>query len=583
MATGVDDVRAGSIPRSSSVPGALRVPFVAGLVLFFAYVAMSFLLDPGGFLGTDTGGKVATVKVMSERGDFDPDVGYWAAEWDPEGRVHGLYYTSVIGDRYVNVTSLPMILAARPLWDVGGYRATLVLPMLGLVAVAFAARALSRRLAVGAERSDDGVAGAGSLPLGDDGWTSFWIIGLASPVVIYALDLWEHSLGLALMAWGVVAGFDAVFRRPTWWRGLLLGAAFGGAAAMRTEAFAYVATTTALCCISLVLTRRRDIGRAVVLGAAAVVGFLAAFGLNLMIEQAVLGEPMRSSRATGAASTGLTGFGTRFEEGLTTLFSPFPTRAGSGWAIGLCLAILLVMVARRATSAHPPPPVVIAAAVATFIFLWRFVDGAGFVPGMIPTTPFVAVALAWGWGDAHRRFLLLLAFVPVPLVVAFQFTGGAAPQWAGRYLLLSGLLAAIVGVSERHRLAPWARAGFIGLSVAVTAFGVVWLAQRSHDIADAGARLNAREEAVLLTPNGFVLREFGARYGEQRWLSSGSAEDFDFAVEVITRSGLEDFALVRIPTGHEPPELAGWRAVGTESVPFVSTVDFEVTTYERVG
>ena len=104
---------------------------VAGIVLLLVYVVLSFAMDPEGSLGTDTGGKVATVKVMSERGDLDPDVGYWASEWDPEGDVHGLYYTAHIGDRYVNVTSLPLVLAARPLYDVGGYRAALLLPMLG--------------------------------------------------------------------------------------------------------------------------------------------------------------------------------------------------------------------------------------------------------------------------------------------------------------------------------------------------------------------------------------------------------------------------------------------------------------------
>ena len=58
--------------------------------------------------------------------------------------------------------------------------------MLGAVLCAFAARALARRLG------------------GGDGWAAFWIIGLASPVAIYALDFWEHTLGLALMLWGVV-------------------------------------------------------------------------------------------------------------------------------------------------------------------------------------------------------------------------------------------------------------------------------------------------------------------------------------------------------------------------------------------
>ena len=36
------------------------------------------LNDPRGTLGTDTGGKLATLHVMDRGGELDPDVGYWA-------------------------------------------------------------------------------------------------------------------------------------------------------------------------------------------------------------------------------------------------------------------------------------------------------------------------------------------------------------------------------------------------------------------------------------------------------------------------------------------------------------------------
>ena len=74
--------------------------------------------------------------------------------------------------------------------------------MLGAVlARACGARALARRLG-----ARTGVA-------------TFWVIGLATPVAIYALDFWEHSLGLALMLWGVVLLFDVAEERAGAWRG----------------------------------------------------------------------------------------------------------------------------------------------------------------------------------------------------------------------------------------------------------------------------------------------------------------------------------------------------------------------------
>jgi hypothetical protein len=42
------------------------------------YVALSFANDPHGSLGTDTGGKTATLVTMNRNGNLDPDVGYWA-------------------------------------------------------------------------------------------------------------------------------------------------------------------------------------------------------------------------------------------------------------------------------------------------------------------------------------------------------------------------------------------------------------------------------------------------------------------------------------------------------------------------
>ena len=93
---------------------------------------MSFALnDPRGTLGTDTGGKLATLHMMERNGGLDPDIGYWAAGDDPTGVLHPLHYTYRMGDKWVNVTTFPMLYAAYPLYLVGGDRAVLLLPMLG--------------------------------------------------------------------------------------------------------------------------------------------------------------------------------------------------------------------------------------------------------------------------------------------------------------------------------------------------------------------------------------------------------------------------------------------------------------------
>src|SRR5438132_11672 len=203
----------------------MRRTLVGCVLLLAVYVGLSFANDPHGYLGTDTGGKVATLRTMQQHGGLNPDVGYWAARWDPKGGLHPLFYTAHIGGKWVNVTTLPMLYPAEPLYRLGGYRLILLLPMLGSVLAALAARVLARRL-------------------GGGGWVAFWVVGLASPLAIYALDFWEHSLGVALMAWAVVLLVDVVEGRAGWRAVLGAGLLFGSAATMRTEALVYALVAT---------------------------------------------------------------------------------------------------------------------------------------------------------------------------------------------------------------------------------------------------------------------------------------------------------------------------------------------------
>ncbi len=550
-----------------AVKAGLRRPAVAGLVLLLVYVCLAQLCDPNGFLGTDTGGKVATVKVMSERGDFDPDVGYWAAEWDPDADVHGLMFTTRIGDRFVNVTSLPMVLAARPLYDMGGYRATLLLPMAGSVVAAFAARALARR---GRE--------------GNEGWGAFWVAGLASPLAVYALDLWEHSIGIALMGWAVVLCFDARFEQGRWWSGIGAGLLFGAAASMRTEALVYGLVTTAVVTLGLLRAGRDRRWRSVIdpirVGMGVLVGVIGVTVANGLLERMVLGETFRSGRASGAASSGLASWGDRVSEGMVTVLSPFATTQTTGWVMGLCAVGAGALVVWRSRSR---PPVAVAGAVLVgFTWFRRLLDGSGFVPGMLAASPVAVVGLVRGWQRARQRFLTVIGVVAVPMVVAFQYLGGAAPQWGGRYLLMSSFLLTVVGVVNLHLLALWAQRFFVVVAVGVTAFGVTWLAVRSADFADAGRRLDARNEDVLITQEGFLPREFGATYPDQRWLAASPRHPLAEAADVARQAGVDSIGVVEVdPTG-SPPGLAGWQAVGEDSLPFVDGLSIRVTTYERV-
>ena len=471
------------------------VPLAAGVLLLLTYMLLSFLNDTKGNLSTDVGGKVATLEVMQQDGTAVPGVGYWAAQWDPEGRVHGLYYTSVVDGTFVNVTTLPVIELARPLFAVAGYRGALLWSMLGAVAAAFAARALAVRAGADRRRA----------------WWAFWLTGLASPVLIYALDLWEHAPGLGLMSWGVVAMVDAAQGRARW-TALAAGLAFGSAFSMRTEAAAYGFAVVGVGC--LLLWRRRGLLRAVISGALASVGFVAMAAANYGLEVALLGASLRTDRASGTAAVGGSGLGVRLKEAVTTTVGMFPSMAIDQLVVGGLMVLLLAWAVWRSSRPGDQRIARIAAAGAVVLFLLRSVDGLGFVPGFLVTGPFgvVALVLVTDARVAERaRDAVLMVVLALPIVWMFQFTGGAIPQWGGRYVLTSGLVLTAVGIGVSNLLDHWVRKVLIGLAVGIAVFGLAWMSYRTHEVARS-ARDVAVVDGPVVSSAEFWLRQLGAVY-----------------------------------------------------------------------
>ena len=485
----------GTLPGGrAGLPGALRHPLVAVLLLGLVYVGLTFTTDPRGFLGTDTGGKVATLEVMHARGDLDPDVGYWAAPADPDGLAHPLYYTTHLGDRWVNVTTLPMLLAGSPLFELGGYRAALLLPIAGALLCALAAVALARRL--GARE-----------PM-----MAFWAVGLATPVAVYALDFWEHTLGLAAMAWGIVALVDVAEGRAGWRAALGAGALFGVGATMRTEALVYGAVATAAVCLVLA-ARDRLVARAVGVGAAVVGGVVPLLVANDVLERVVLGGPLRAGRAAGTAASGGSELTARLEEAVRTSVDVNLAGLLGSAVIGVAIvAALGVGTWGLATGRLRSRLGYELLGSGGLLLVARIVRGLGFLSGMLIASPLAVVGLALAWRRAGPRRLTIVAVTALPVVWFTEFLGGAGPQWGGRYLLCSGLLLAVVGVVESAALPGRARWLVAATALVVTASGVAWLGVRSREVARTGRALRRRRRhgagehgGALLAGGGRVL------------------------------------------------------------------------------
>ncbi len=566
----------------------LARPPVAAAVLLALYVVLSLANDTRGYLGTDTGGKVATLEVMSRTGRLDPDVGYWAERWDPSGELHPLFYTSHFGDKWVNVTTLPVLFAALPLFDLGGYRAALFLPMAGSVAAALAARALALRL--GSQK-----------PM-----VAFWVVGLASLLTIYALDFWEHSIGVGLLAWAVVLLFDAARERErSLWRAAGAGVLIGAAFTLRTEALVYGAVATGVFMVAAASAGR--VGSAVRLGAVVALGAVPPVLANLVLEEATVGVNLRLSRAGGVATAaGVTTEpvpGSRWGDALTTTFNLEPSLSTASHLLGIGAVVLVawfvfrsraLLVEAETTQAETGEvggaPVgdggrFVRLLGALVIAMWaiRFVTDLGFVPGLFAATPIAAAALTLARANSASRRLVLIAAGSLPLVWLFQFRGGAVPQWGGRYQLTSAVLLCVVGLVGLELVPAAARRLLIGLSVAVTAFGLAWLAQRSHAIGDAGAALARRPEPVLISDIGHLFRETGATYGQHLALEAIDKAHFAQAVGVVEAAGYAEFGLVVVDDPKAtPPTVPNWRPTHADRVELLPGVQLRITTYERM-
>jgi hypothetical protein len=535
------------------------------VILLAVYGSLSLLNDPRGALGSDSGGKLATLRVMDQRGSLDVDVGYWAADRDPSGALHPLYYTSRVGGRWVQVTTLPQLVAAYPLYAVGGPRAVLLLPMIGALLTAFAARALSRRLS------------------GDNGWLAFWSIGLATPVAIYALDVWEHSLGLGLMAWGAVFALDVASGRGGWRTALASGALFGTAATMRTEALVPLVVGAAIAC-GAVWARDRRVAPASAPAAAMLAGAgVALFGEHLL-ERVLLGVDLRAGRASNTAAAAGTAAWERVQEALTTSVGLNGFAPRVDWFVGFVIVVLVAggawCLARR--PARVPLGAVLLA-LAAGCYVARLSAGLGFVPGVLTACPLAAAGIALAWSRRECRVAALLAVGMLPVVWVVQYSGNARPQWGGRYDLLPAVLLAVVAVVVlRGRRA--ALVAVLTLSVVVTACGVVWLSERSHAVADGMEALLARHDDAVVSMEGHLLREGGAFYdAERHWLTATTRDQLRDAIRVVADAGDTEVAVIAADGERLPQALGSFVRVAEDALEVRPGERLRVVTYSVTG
>lgn len=289
---------------------------------------------------------------------------------------------------------------------------------------------------------------------------------------------------------------------------------------------------------------------------------------TVALETWALGEYSRGARATGTAAAGGGEFVLRIKEAIVTASSPFAQATLPNLAVAVLLGMVLFLMGRRADDPDAVRPLAIAAGAVAALWVFDTIrDGLGFVPGLAATTPIAVMALARMRGSADRLVLLAIALVPLPLVWIFGFTGGAGPQWGGRYILLTGavLLAAAPSLFESDAIRPLFHRMLIA-SALITFAGVAFAGVRTHANADALREIADRDEEVVVFYNPHRPREAGAFFHGQPWLAAHTDEERDEVGKVLLDQDISRFAMVGGWHDGDPPEVPGWEMVDSDVV-----------------
>ncbi len=409
--------------RRADWPTAAALGLVAGVYVWLAF----FFLPPGVYWSPDIGYK----RLQAENVRFTPwldlTIDYPGAWLDPEFKYVPFRYTFYyLWQGRLHFAQPPaMAVLGSPFVALFGDRGESVVPVLaGLVCVGLTARLMR---AVGARPP----------------WAGVLLAGLATPMLIYGLFLWEHILGVALGLGAMTLAFegtDASTPRRLLFSGLLTGLA----ASVRKELMLLALVLGAVLTLNILATenpRRRQAWKGLALWAGAGALVLAAYELISFLNSGYLVPPeFRISLAPEYTPRAYL-----LTHGLRSLadfiFDP---------QFGLMGDLLIVAVAAYGLASRGPrtrvrDAIQVAALAALGIGVWngvRQLGAAGGLIGLLSASPFLVVgSVAEARDRAARNLLwLTLGFYALALLNLSLFTAAgpyqAGLEWGTRFALI---------------------------------------------------------------------------------------------------------------------------------------------------
>ena len=423
---------------------ALPPRFLAMMTLCMVYLAIAWLWLPAAALWSpDEGAKLWQMQSLRWENGFAYDLQYAGKSLDAalefaQPQARGDLLTIREGKIYFQ--RLPIFpLLSLPLYDFFGMPALYVLPALAGAAIGF--------LMFEWLEAPDRRPGA---------WL---LIAFASPVFIYSILFWEHTLATALNLAGAVAMLSFATARPrlnTWAAAALFGAGFY----LRQETIFFSAAFLAAYWLLFPAARRRAFGIAVVLGL-----FLLPYnflhqvmfgGQSLPDNARYVFYPFSYLRRAGwnAIPELLTGSPTH--EAIATGW------LGVVWAAAALLAIgtsLFSQARRWAKWLECAALSVSAIAAASFLFTNLSYRSAH---GLLFTTPWALVGLiesraAWQNGNQRLRLLILTALLGLSgYVISLVGLRASSPEggmeWGSRFAMSFYPLLAILAYRKERPL-----------------------------------------------------------------------------------------------------------------------------------
>jgi hypothetical protein len=439
------------------------------VAIVLAYGALQYWwLPPEGFLTGDQGAKYLQARAVLQHGPFHPWVEGPGLDLDVEHRWQEPFLIHN-GDHLVSLFPWLLSVFTAPFLWLFGLRGLYVVPALSVAITFGAACRIGRRL---------GQPGRGI-------WSG-WCAVLATPMLVYGAELWEHAPAVALTTVAAALMMPRSSRRTI--RYISAGVCLGFAASLRTETVLMIPALG----IAAVWVRRSVGPQAGLVRelAGVALGVVAAAAVVALGNEAVYGTliPYQVSSNLGL---GLPYLGVRSDALLTLVFPTFHHKLFVLGLAALAAGVLAPSLSARLRSTHAAILLLLLVGVGAPLFHtyvqhrpWLSTFGA---QNIAQTCPFIFVLTYWlalRRENPGERFL----FAAVWLFLLFVFitmphTGGA--QWSARFFLAAMPLAAALAVQvfvsaeaagRQSRSIRAIAAAAVIASVGVQVYGLTYLA-----------------------------------------------------------------------------------------------------------